>query len=371
MSQPSTNGVMSISCLLPFDQYDVIRGHPLDYMHGVLLGVVKALINHWNITANKKEAFFLNKVSRNLLNQRIQSLKLCNFIRRRPRSLEDRNLFKANEYRTMLLYILPITLQGILKDKYYKHFCLLSSAVYKLLRPKIPLNTLTSIEGDLIKFVAEYGILYGLHRVTMNVHRLLHLVDSVKYSGPLWATSLFSFESNNAYILRFINGSKDILLQIACKYSLASCLSNNNKNTNEQKQEVKLKNPIEVLLNEEQKAIFHYLGILNVKAFASMNYNNIKYTSINYTLAKLTADYFVKLEDDMYVKILFYLKHSVLGNLMMIQRFEVYTHFHQFVELIEDVYDVVDVALIKEKVIYLKQNHKHYVVERPNSYEKD
>lgn len=184
-----------MSCLLPFDQYDVIRGHPVDYMHGVLLGVVKTLINHWNITANKKEEFFLNKSSRNMLNQRIQSLRLCNFIRRTPRSLEDRKLFKANEYRSMLLYVLPISLKGILQDKYYKHFCLLSSAVYKLLKPKIPVNTLTSIEGDLIKFVAEYEILYGSYRVTMNVHRLLHRVDSVKYSGPLWATSLFSFES--------------------------------------------------------------------------------------------------------------------------------------------------------------------------------
>lgn len=344
-------------------------------MHCVLLGVVKALINHWTCGGNKTEGFFLKKSARKLLNERIENIKLCNFIRRKPRTLEEKKLFKASEYRSMLLYILPIVLKGILKDQYYSHFCLLSSAVYKLLRPIIPLDSLFAIESDLIKFVADYGMLYGSNRVTMNVHRLIHVVDSVRNCGPLWATSLFHFESNNAYILKFVNGTKDILLQIACKYSLASHLTKEKGNTNKGKKKIILKNPIQISLNEEMHEILENLDVRTIGAtfngFTSMNRDEIKYTSTNYTLAKRTADYFVLLEDGVFVKILLYFEHPVLKQLMIVERFAVKRNFHQFVELIEDFVDVVDVDLIKEKVIYTRQNNMHYVVERPNRYEKD
>lgn len=151
--QLNTNGIKSLSCLIPFDQYDIVKGFSIDYMHCVLLGVLKSLISFWTSTSNKKEPFYIKKLTRSILNQRIESLQLCNFITRKPRSLDDVKLFKANEYRSLLLYVLPITLKRILCEKYYSHFCLLSSAVYKLLEERISLESLKAIEGDLITFI--------------------------------------------------------------------------------------------------------------------------------------------------------------------------------------------------------------------------
>lgn len=369
-----TNGVKSLSCLIPFDQFDIVKGFSIDYMHCVLLGVLKGLILCWTSTTSKKEPFYIKKLARSILNQKIESLKLCNFITRKPRSLDYVKLFKANEFRSLQLYVLPIALKGILSEKYYSHFCLLSSAVYKLLEEHISLESLESIENDLITFVTQFEILYGVCRVTMNIHRLLHLVEAVRYCGPLWASSVFHFESNNGQILRYINGTTDILMQIATKYCLKISQENDQQNSKYKKKAIVLKNPILILLDEEQQNLMRNLDIqttFSFRGFTSMNYNGTKYTSINYTQAKRTADYLVRLNDGTYAKVLFYFEHPILKELMMIERLEVKETFHQFKLLVVDFVDVVETHFIEKKIIYIKQDNKQYAVERPNRYEKD
>lgn len=370
--QPSLNGVNAISCFIGFNQFDLINGFSIDYMHCIPLGVVKSLIDHWVNTANKMEAFYLNKKALTLINNRIEKVKLCRFIVRQPRSLDDRHLFKASEFRTFLLYVLPIVLKGVLREPYYTHFCLLSSSVYTLLKKEIPVNGLNSVRDGLTKFVVEFEKLYGSNRVTMNLHRLIHLVDCVKNSGPLWASSLFPFESNNAHLLKFINGTQDVLLQIGLKYNLSVSLKSINVQQNRRKENVVFKNPLQINLDAEQVELLDYIGVVNngtLNAFASMNIDSTKYTSTHYTRAKITIDYFVKL-DATYARIIFFF--NFLDNkLMLIERFKVLNRFFQFVHLIEDECDIVDASVPKEKVIYIKLNTSHYIVERPNKYEKD
>lgn len=60
---------------------------------------------------------------------------------------------------------------------------------------------LKTCEQNLLKFVDEYEILYGVPCMTFNVHLVEHLVESVRNSGPLWETSAFPFE-NNIFILK-------------------------------------------------------------------------------------------------------------------------------------------------------------------------
>lgn len=43
-----------VSQLTLIDGFDIIRGMPVDYMHGVLLGVVKMLLAKWFDATNKK-----------------------------------------------------------------------------------------------------------------------------------------------------------------------------------------------------------------------------------------------------------------------------------------------------------------------------
>jgi len=61
-----------------------------------------------------------------------------------------------------------------------------------------------------MKFVALFEVLYGAESMRFNVHMLLHVVQSVRMSGPLWATSTFPFESNIHFLKQLVNGPKGV-----------------------------------------------------------------------------------------------------------------------------------------------------------------
>lgn len=50
--------------------------------------------------------------------------------------------------------------------------------------------------------------------MSMNVHNLLHLRGSVEQLGPLWANSLFEFESANGELKSLFHSSQNIDMQV-------------------------------------------------------------------------------------------------------------------------------------------------------------
>ena len=53
------NGVKGFSWLSILQHHDIVRGTAIDYMHGVLLGVQKLLLNLWFRNTHSKEEFSL------------------------------------------------------------------------------------------------------------------------------------------------------------------------------------------------------------------------------------------------------------------------------------------------------------------------
>ena len=49
--------MVSQLCLL--EGFDISAGMPIDYMHGVLLGVVKMMLSLWLDKKHKKESFYI------------------------------------------------------------------------------------------------------------------------------------------------------------------------------------------------------------------------------------------------------------------------------------------------------------------------
>lgn len=214
------HGVYAISPAIAFEHFDLAHSFGIDYMHCILLGVAKRTHEIW-LNPSLHHDSHLSKNLQDELNQRICSIKPCQFISRLPRSLENRRSFKASEYRSLLLYYLPVCLRGILKKKYLDHFNLLSSSIYKLLGTNITSDDLNAIEENLKTFVEQYEELYGKNNMKMNVHLILHLTSSVKYLGPLWSISMFAFESNNAMFGQCVKGNTDIIAQITTKYVIS------------------------------------------------------------------------------------------------------------------------------------------------------
>ena len=50
--------------------------------------------------------------------------------------------------------------------------------------------------------------------MTANVHGLLHLSDTVRRLGPLWAHSCFPFEAANGLILKLFHGTQNVEKQV-------------------------------------------------------------------------------------------------------------------------------------------------------------
>ncbi|CAL1295766.1 unnamed protein product [Larinioides sclopetarius] len=213
-------GIKGLSpfCLLPY--FDIVYGFPIDYMHCCLLGVVRLSANLWTSSANHSEEYYLSELKRKKVDERLQSISPPQCISRRPRPLSDMVHWKANEWRSWLLFYAIPCLDNILPSKYVKHMALLSSAIYNLLQNYISKCDVDTSNLFLHQFVIKFEELYGKKHMNFNVHLLLHLSKCVSVWGPLWLFSAFTFESGNGYLVKLVKGTKGASQQIASKYCI-------------------------------------------------------------------------------------------------------------------------------------------------------
>ena len=196
----------------PFEELpiDMIQSFPSDYMHMVCHGVTRRLLHMW-ISSKSERQHRIGSTSVHLISERLHNYRLSLPIEfsRLCRGLEDLERWKAVEFRQFLLYLGPIVLKGILTDDKYRHFMLLSIAIYVLCHPKL-CNQYASFAGQLLQhFVQQMSRLYGSEVLVYNVHGLLHLPHDVENHGPLDSFSAFPYESHMNSIKRSIHGSKN------------------------------------------------------------------------------------------------------------------------------------------------------------------
>lgn len=150
------DGIKELSCFIGLSYFDLVHGFSIDYMHCIVIGIMPYLLRLWLDSKNSKQFYYINKRKQRILNQRIKCIKPTSSITRKPRSLDDKEHFKANEFRSMLLFYLRYSLAGLLDMKYVNHFQLLSAATYKLLRKKITLEDKKEAEKMLIQFADDF-----------------------------------------------------------------------------------------------------------------------------------------------------------------------------------------------------------------------
>lgn len=207
-------GVKGPSILLELSAFDMVWGFPIDYMHGILLGVTKQIWDMWS-TAGCKVHFKSQDIKK--ISDRLQKLTPVHEIHRLPRSFFDKAKWKASEWRSWLLFYSLICLRGILPDPALHHLALLIKSVYVLLKCNITEAELNDCEYNLVKFVGMFEVIYGVQYMTFNVHSLLHVVRSVKQTGPLWATSTFPYESMIYQLKKHVHGPDGVINQISKK----------------------------------------------------------------------------------------------------------------------------------------------------------
>ena len=189
----------------------------LDYMHLVLLGVVKRLITMWIATLKRDDTHDVRLspgIITDISNRLLTYIETCpKEFARKPRALSNFRMFKATEFRTFLLYTGMVCLKGLTRNVIYQNFLLLVCSMRIYLSDKYSARQeyRNHAKEMLQAFVGHYRRVYGLGNVVYNVHNLLHLHDDVVKYGSLDKVSSFPFENHlQIYKKRIRNGSNTL-----------------------------------------------------------------------------------------------------------------------------------------------------------------
>ena len=188
----------------------------LDYMHLVCLGTVKRMMCFWQKgpASCRVSARHLKEVSENL--EQLQGRMPSEFARQ-PRSLLDKDRWKATEFRQFLLYTGPIVLKGVLSEEVYNHFMTLSVALSILLESNQEKRTayLQYARDLLDDFVEMSQHIYGPAFTVYNIHSLTHLYEDVQNFGcSLNDISAFPFENFLYKLKRLVKNRHNPIAQV-------------------------------------------------------------------------------------------------------------------------------------------------------------
>ncbi|XP_063970048.1 uncharacterized protein LOC135157631 [Lytechinus pictus] len=221
----NVRGVKGPSAFINLEYFPISWGFPADFMHCLLLGVVRQIAELWFSSAGLPYYIGSPRIL-SVLNDRVKSIKPPSFVARAPRIISDRKFWKATEwYMWLLFYSLPC-LSGILPDIYMNHWVILVQVSFLLLQKSISPEELNRSDMLMVSFVGRMQILYGSAAMTFNVHSLLHLPKSVSMWGPLWTHSCFPFESFNWRIKQQLQGYRGIITQVMRKFLVLQNLPN-------------------------------------------------------------------------------------------------------------------------------------------------
>lgn len=220
----AVKGVKGPTVLNLIPSFDCSMGFVVEYMHCVLLGVVRQLLCLWLDTKHHGQPWYLGRKVGSI-DERLLAIKPPDFISRTPRSVKHRCYWKASEFRAWLLFYSFPVLTNILPHSYLQHFILLIGAIYRLLSESVSPEDIDISEKMMWKFVDGMKELYGERSCSFNVHQLTHIAASVRNWGPLWSTSAFLFENRNGQLMRLIKGTQAVEKQLASLVNVSFGLS--------------------------------------------------------------------------------------------------------------------------------------------------
>lgn len=205
--------------------FDWIRGSCPDPMHSLDLGVTKRLTSLFFDSKNKHQQFYIKKRGRSEINMLMNSIAVPSSI---PRTLRDCRMigkWKANEFRSWLVYISPLVLKDYLPSPFYNHFLLLAYGIHGLMRNQISDVALRSAELAVEHFAKNVDRLYGQTEIAYTLHLLLHFGEFVRDFGNLNQFSAYVFEHKNGVLKREIKSSNGLIQQVFRRFQLSNTVA--------------------------------------------------------------------------------------------------------------------------------------------------
>ena len=255
---------------------DMIKDFPLDYMHLVLLGIVRRFLRLWLGISKVKGSGFkklnpsqIAKMSRRHV---VSSLTVPSEFQRRPRSFSFAGVFKASEFRTFLCYTSPLVLLKMFENRkfpFYSHFMMLVVAMRILLSPSQNQEQVEFSRSCITSFVSLVETFYGSAHAVYNVHSLIHLPDDYTRFGYLDSVSSFPYESFLGSLKMNVKGKGKELEQVVNRlherwYILEDCDCDvqNDSNCDSQLKNQHFNGPLG-----------GYVRLDNIKQYSEVRYN--------------------------------------------------------------------------------------------------
>ena len=174
----------------------------VDYMHCVLLGVYKSLLN--------LQLTQLSALQKKKFNEEIKKLNAPNELivhARKIRGLNDLGHFKANEFFNYFLFIGVALMKELLHQPFYDYYLCLVFGI-RLLLESCKSEDIDAAEKYLNSFCRNTARFFGDSKAeTMNVHLLRHMAYQCRNYGPLYLFSAMSFESQNRQLANLFTGT--------------------------------------------------------------------------------------------------------------------------------------------------------------------
>lgn len=199
------NGVYGESALAKI--YQLPTHAPIDVMHQLYLGVVPYLLNKL-----RSSELFEDFIS---FEQDFSNVELPAFFCRQPRPFNE-GKFKAIEWKTALLYILPFSFEHFNEFAGYIFYAL-AIVTRNLYRP-VSLHLVSDLQELVCYFNDSVSHLFGQVIFIHNVHAVSHLLHLWMTFGPVNKYSAFKYESALGQIAASVNGSRYVVHQIAARF---------------------------------------------------------------------------------------------------------------------------------------------------------
>ena len=170
-------GPAHLSSWLPFPDHILI-----DYMHCCCLGTFKSTFLKLFLTSNYQEPWYLGKNSVNI-DKILLNISLPKEFGRGIRSINDRHHYKANEFRTIAMYIAYGCLKGLLADRYLRLFLSYSIFLRLLCQEAVSNEDICDAQLIIEAFSVEYENIFSKQAMTFNLHMHLHLAKQVYHNN--------------------------------------------------------------------------------------------------------------------------------------------------------------------------------------------
>uniref|UniRef100_A0A182I5E5 Uncharacterized protein n=1 Tax=Anopheles arabiensis TaxID=7173 RepID=A0A182I5E5_ANOAR len=204
--------------LIKLLHFDIIKNVIIaDLLHLIDFGVTRTSINGWK-SGKLGSGPKWSKETIDRINNILDKVEIPLEFHRKLRSIEDTGFWKASEFNMFLNYASFIVLKEVLTKEQYEHFMLYFSAI-RLFPSDSYKEHWPAAHIMLKQFVVQYGTIYGEHRITSNVHNLLHVFEDVNKFGPLPKFSSYRYEAKLQDVGKTLRNGHKVLVQTANRIS--------------------------------------------------------------------------------------------------------------------------------------------------------